>query len=228
MKVIMSDTPTPDAANTPTTQPLAATLPPETTPASTANGQSLADPPKMLHPLLATEVVFGMLAIVFWLCFFTAGAFVGTEPYRKALMTPGAATMAVHLKAWFIVLTCYTFTNTAILSCAAGVIGKFCRRSLAYEVATLHHYPRASEPTIREVLVMYSVAIARGWVIYLMLAAGLLILTSDKMANPEQGDYIRLAGTVSVIGFLAGYDADVFKRALDRVAMFSMDAPRKG
>lgn len=225
---MMSDTPTPDVVKTPPAQPPMAAPAAGPILASAPSGQSSADPPKMLHPLLSTEVVFGMLAIVFWLCFFTAGAFVGTEPYRKALMTPGAATVAVHLKAWFIVLTCYTFTNTAILSCAAGVIGKFCRRSLAYEVATLHGYPRTSEPTIREVLVMYSVAIARGWVIYLMLAAGLLILTSDKMANPEQGDYIRLAGTVSVIGFLAGYDADVFKRALDRVAMFSMDAPRKG
>ena len=63
--------------------------------------------------------------------------------------------------------------------------------------------------------------------ISLLLAAGLIILTTDAIANPKQGDDIRLAGTVSVVGFLAGYDSDLVKRPLDRVAAFSVEGQRK-
>lgn len=187
-----------------------------------------SEPTKVLHPLLATEVVFGLICIGLWLTLFTAGTFVSTEKFRQMIGNPNDTPVGRLAFAWFVVLTCYTFSNAALLSCLSSVIGKFSRRSLAYEVASLQQLPSAPEPRLREVLVMYSVAIARGWVIFLMLGAGLLILTTDAIANPKQGDYIRLAGTISVIGFLAGYDADLFKKLLDRVAMLSMDAPRKG
>ncbi len=198
------------------------------TSSTTSAASSGPDRPKLLHPLLASEVIFGLVCIGLWLALFTAGTFVATEEFRSAIGKPGATPFGKQVLAWFVVLTCYTFSNAALLSCLASVIGKFSRRSLAYEVASIQQLPSAPEPRLREVLVMYSVAIARGWVIFLMLGAGLLILTTDAIANPKQGDYIRLAGTISVIGFLAGYDADLFKRLLDRVAMLSIDSPKKG
>lgn len=182
---------------------------------------------KRLHPLRTSEVVFGIASILCWLCFFLAGTVVATQPYRQMIADTTAAPALGLLGAWSIVLTCYTVTNIAFLSCFAAVIGKFCRRSLSYETATINGLTPAPVASFREVLVFYSVAVARGFVIYLMLAAGLIMLTTDAVTNAKQEDYIRLAGTVSVIAFLAGYDAEIFKRALDRIASFSTDGKRK-
>lgn len=209
-------------------QPTSATAPAAVTPAAPATpatADSLTE--KRLHPLRTSEVVFGIASILGWLCFFLAGTVVATAPYRAMIADTSAASAAGLFGAWTVVLTCYTVTNIAFLSCFAAVIGKFSRRSLSYETATIHGLTPAPIASFREVLVFYAVAIARGFVIYLMLAAGLIMLTTDAVTNAKQEEYIRLAGTVSVIAFLAGYDAEIFKRALDRIASLSTDGKRK-
>ena len=182
---------------------------------------------KLLHPLRFVEVVFGVTTIFLWLCFLLAGIVVATRPYREMISENTAVSTWELVSAWGILLTCYTVTNIAILSCCAGVIGKFSRRSLAYETASLNGLTPAPIATFREVLVLYSVAIARGFVIYLMLTGGLILLTTSAVTSSTPEEYIKLAGTVSILAFMAGYDAEIFKRALDRISAFSSEGKRK-
>lgn len=195
----------------------------EATSAAAATPTPVATPPaeKFLHPLRASEVVFGVTTIFLWLCFFLVGIVVETESLRTAVAKNGFATTSEWVGVWVILLTCYTVTNIAILACCAGVIGKFSRRSLSYETASLNGLKAVPVASFREVLVLYSVAIARGFVIYLLLTGGLILLTTPVVTNSTPEEYIKVAGTVSILAFMAGYDAEVFKRALDRVSAFS-------
>jgi hypothetical protein len=212
-------------------QPAAATV--ATAPAAAAPAVEVATAAaipageKFLHPLRASEVVFGVTTIFLWLCFFLVGIVVETESLRTAVAENAIATTGEWVGVWIILLTCYTVTNIAILSCCAGVIGKFSRRSLSYETASLHGLKPAPIAAFREVLVLYAVAIARGFVIYLLLTGGLILLTTPVVTNSSPEEYIKIAGTVSILAFLAGYDAEIFKRALDRVSAFSSEGKGK-
>ncbi len=187
--------------------------------------ESLAE--RQLHPLRSSEVVFGVVTIFLWLCFFLAGIVVETRSVRHAVSSSGKLTPSEMLGIWFILLTSYTVTNIAILACLAGVIGKFSRRSLSYEVASLSQLRAAPIATFREVSVLYSVAIARGFVIYLLMIGGLILLTTPVVTDSSPEEYIKVAGTVSILAFMAGYDAEIFKRALDRISTFSSDPKTK-
>lgn len=52
---------------------------------------------------------------------------------------------------------------------------------------------------------------------YLALLAGLLLLTTQAITNATQDQYVQLAGTVSVLAFMVGYDPDVFRKIMGRV-----------
>ena len=84
-------------------------------------------------------------------------------------------------------------------------------------------------PQLRDVLACYAAAAMRGFVIYLMFIAGLLLVTTEAITTPDQGQYVRLAGTISVLSFVAGYDSVMFRRALDRIVslMSQTQAPER-
>ena len=202
-----------------------APAPVSTEPTAQAIAEALAE--KLLHPLRLSEVVFGVTTIFLWLCLFLAGIVVETKSYREAISNHNSVSTGELVGAWFILLTCYTVTNIALLACCAGVIGKFSRRSLSFETASINGLTPAPIATFREVLVFYSVAIARGFVIYLMLTGGLILLTTSAVTDSSPDEYIKLAGTVSILAFMAGYDAEIFKHALDRISAFSSEGKRK-
>jgi len=58
---------------------------------------------------------------------FAAGNIIGTQPFRDRLSSPGDILTACKL--WFVVLTCYTSTNVAILCCVASYLGTLGRRA---------------------------------------------------------------------------------------------------
>lgn len=182
---------------------------------------------KLLHPLRSSEVVFGVTTIFLWMCFFLVGIVVETASLRAAVAENTFVTTGEMVGVWFILLTCYTVTNIGILACLSAVIGKFSRRSLSFETASLNGLKAAPIATFGEVLVLYSVAIARGFVIYLLMIGGLILLTTPVVTDSSPEEYIKIAGTVSILAFMAGYDAEVFKRAIDRVTAFSSEGKGK-
>jgi hypothetical protein len=187
--------------------------------------ETMAD--KLLHPLRSSEVVFGVTTIFLWLCLFLVGIVVETASLRASIAENTIASGWELVSVWFVLLTCYTVTNIGILACLCAVIGKFSRRSLAYESASLNGLKPAPIASFRDVLVLYSVAIARGFVIYLLLIGGLILLTTPVVTDSSPEEYIKIAGTVSILAFMAGYDAEVFKRAIDRVTAFSSEGKGK-
>src|SRR5690606_40685358 len=46
-------------------------------------------------------------------------------------------------------------------------------------------------PQLRDVLACYAAAAMRGFVIYLMFIAGLLLVTTEAITTPDQGQYVR-------------------------------------
>ena len=178
---------------------------------------------KRLHPLPPAEVVIGVSAICLWLCFFLAGIVVETKSLRELVSAGLISSFWELVSVSFILMTCYTVTNLAILSSFAAVIGKFCRRALTYETGTFSGFTPAPTATIGTVMVFYSVAIARGFVIFLMMTGGLILLQTDAVTASTTEEYIKMAGTISILAFMAGYDAEIFKRALDRISAFSTE-----
>jgi len=165
-----------------------------------------------IYPLTLTEVAFGVGAVLAWMVLFAAGAVVGTAFYRGVIGGTEQGSLAV---AWFAVITCYTPTNVGLLAFLAGLAGEFSDRSKQSQLAVLKG--EIVDPRFRDVVACYAAGAMRGFVVYLLIVSGLLLVTSDAIADPDQGQYVRLAGLISVLSFVAGYDSEVFKAALDRI-----------
>jgi hypothetical protein len=84
--------------------------------------------------------------------------------------------------------------------------------------------PSAANPGLGDVtdnvIVHYASALIRGFGVYALVLAGLLVVATDMMIKPDQGGYVRLAGLISVISFYAGYDPEMFAGFLERVKRF--------
>jgi hypothetical protein len=169
------------------------------------------------YPVTTAEIAFGVISVVAWLLLFVAGTVVGTADFRTALGAGRLASASEVITAILTVLTCYTITNVAFLAVLAAVAGEFSARSRVSSLTISIRRDDDATPHLRDVLACYSAAGMRGFVIYLLFIAGLLLVTTDAVANADQGQYVRLAGLLSVVSFAAGYDAELFRRAIDRV-----------
>jgi hypothetical protein len=175
-------------------------------------------------PMRSAEVAIGIIAMLLWLLFFTLGTTVNTAPHRAALQS--APDLASWLGSAGIVFTCYTVTNIALLASLAAATGEFSQRSRSSEF--LMSRQSRPVPALHDVCAYYASASLRGFVVYLLGVSGLLLITTDAIANAQQDQYVRLAGTVSVVAFIAGYDVQVFKRVLERiVSLISREETRK-
>jgi hypothetical protein len=54
----------------------------------------------------------------------------------------------------------------------------------------------------------------RSFLVYLAFIAGVFITTNEPFANPTPDQYVRLAGLLSFVGFLVGYDPTKFQDIL--------------
>lgn len=182
----------------------------------------LAEPQRT--PMRPAEVAFGLVAMLLWLMFFTLGTTVSTAPHRAAL--ENSPDLATWLSSIAVIFTCYTVTNIALLALLAAVTGEFSQRSRSTEFLTARHSSHVLP--FRDVWAYYASASMRGFVVYLLGVSGLLLITTDAIANAKQDQYVRLAGTISVVAFIAGYDVQVFKRVLERiVSLISQEEARK-
>ena len=164
------------------------------------------------------EIIIGATSMLLWLVLLTAGILINTQPLREMASGQGQADGWARVGAWFVVVTCYTVTNLAFLSCFAAVIGGFCKRTQFAR----HEIRGESRPegraTFKTLTAYYASIGMRGFVVYLMIIAGLFIITTSAIVQPDQGQYVRLAGALSVLAFLMGYKAGVFAQAINRIA----------
>jgi hypothetical protein len=124
------------------------------------------------------------------------GLTINSAPYREALL-------AGDLQFHNILMTfiAYTLTNTAILCCLAGLLGAAAHRLLNKETDK-KYYPIFS-------------GIMRGFVVYLLLLAGVYAATSDPFTTTTPEQYVRMAGTVSLLSFLVNYEPNLFQSLIN-------------
>jgi hypothetical protein len=110
---------------------------------------------------------------------------------------------------FFASILCFTPINLALLTLTAGLLGG-CASNITIETMpdkqreSLHRdHPRRhmylQEPPVS--------AAIRGFIVFLCVIAGLYVAMDDPFKDPTPGQYIRLAGMLSILGLVVGYDA---------------------
>lgn len=137
-------------------------------------------------------------------------ALAGGLPDVAVASPPPPATLAGHLFSFAAAVLLFTPLNAAILALLAALIGG-CASWLAHKDDTI---PDSATPEERARLERHMrfwnenplSAMLRGFVVYLTVIAGVYVTGSDPFANASPDQYVRFAGTVSLLAFVLGYD----------------------
>jgi len=167
-----------------------------------------------------TELSLGLLNVAIWFVLFAGGVLISSQPFRNEIAE--FTSFRSWVAAFVMTLLFWTITNVGILACSAALLGAFGRRTKFVVREMRSGSPeRDNSPALpRDIGTYYVSAIMRGFGIYILALAGLLVLATEAFKNPDQGEYLRLAGTMSIVAFYAGYDPSTFAGLLDRVKQF--------
>lgn len=146
------------------------------------------------------------LGIALWLAVFLIGTLVDSAPYR-ARFAAFEGGFGGTIESGVLVLCTYTLTNVAILCLLACLLGASAAQAqlgadAEREADQDHTAPRRS-------------ALLRGFLVYLCLLAGVLVFGEDPVVATQK-QYVRLAGFISLLGFLLSYRPQLFGRLLRR------------
>jgi hypothetical protein len=161
----------------------------------------------------AREIATLVIALAAWVFFLAVGIFVNSGPYRDAIANPQVRLGPWDaIAAWTAAISAYTFTNIAILTVLASLLGAGGRR---FESLVLHKTDAREGPRHP-----YASAILRGFFVYLLALSGLMFFVENvfKTIAVSADSYIRLAGVVSLLSFLIGFSPEMFARLLNRIA----------
>lgn len=169
--------------------------------------------------LSAVDVSIGAIGLVVWFGLFSGGILIGTEPHRRVLASPADAVSLFN--SWFMVCAFWTVTNLGVLSCIAALLGALGRRARFTSPTDLPDPGTAVDRAPQDgIATFYLSAIMRGFGIYALVLAGLLVLATESLVSPTQEAYMRLAPTISLVSFYAGFDPSMFAGLLNRVNSF--------
>jgi uncharacterized protein YneF (UPF0154 family) len=159
------------------------------------------------------ELFFGVLALLAWLSFFAAGIFVSTKGFRDALLGGPNLSARDALRALLVTLCCYTVTNIFFLACISSCLG-----CMAHRWQTNTGAWRSTNHGDAQVRTIYAAAILRGFLFYVLVISGILIVANETtITDTTQPQYVRLAGFVSVVGFIVGFNPQLLYRFLAKV-----------
>lgn len=172
--------------------------------------------------LSAAETGAALLILMAWLVLFAGGILIDTKPYRYAISPEGVWAMDGTLDkpqaerytpprnppglvaSWAVVLFFYLPVNLALVCVTAGALGAFGSQ------ANLQN--DQDPPISTDDSSPYASAMLRGFFVYLFLTSGLLLLDDNPFDNPSPGQYIRLAGFLSLMSFVVNYQPHVFSQ----------------
>lgn len=110
-----------------------------------------------------------------------------------------------RVAAFFYSVMVYTPTNMALLTLFAGLLGG-CVSNIKYSMMTKEER-RNLKPHEDAILSENPLsATMRGFVIYLCMVAGLYVVLDDPFKDSSPGQYARLAGSMSLVAFIVGFD----------------------
>jgi hypothetical protein len=191
------------------------TSPAATTPAATTPAAGAFLPRR---PLTRNEAIVCILAIAAWVILTAAGVAVSTKPYIDLISNAdGKATIWQLAQAWFLLITCYTFTNIALLCCLAAVIGAIGRSARIDDV-------ERNDPAT-DLRTLCVSGMIRGFFMFIIILSGTLILSDQKYDDITIEQYLKLAGLVSLLSFAIGYDPHLFVSFFERVSQWTSSVP---
>ena len=183
-----------------------------------------------------SHVALGTMAMALWLLVFAAGVSVDSTPYRNVLSPPRSAatadaaagqppapadragiTLTAKLAAFAGVMAFFTPLNVALLTILAGLVGG-CASRITFARAQSDGVQ--TEPGgAKEASVIFrteppSASLLRSFLVYLAFIAGIFITTNDPFGSPTPDQYVRLAGLLSFVSFVVGYDPTRFQEFL--------------
>jgi hypothetical protein len=186
---------------------------------------------RVVHRCGGQRTVFsagaGAMATALWLGLFTIGMTIPTEPYRARLLAmdpvkAGAPSIMEIFESLIVVLFAYTPTNLVLLCCASalvGCLGRLATTDDAEARALIHRHhgdpltPPASVPAPVDEKLGAAVsplapaitAITWGLFIYLVVVSGTVVVAGDPFKSTSPDQYLRLAGSSSLLAFAVGW-----------------------
>jgi hypothetical protein len=113
-------------------------------------------------------------------------------------------------RSFFVALLIHTPTNMALLTLFAGCLGG-CVSNIKYSMMTQEERDKLTTHESSILCENPLSATLRGFVIYLCLIAGLYVAVDDPFKDSTPGQYARLAGTLSLLAFIVGFDPSRIK-----------------
>ena len=141
--------------------------------------------------------IVGVVSFILWLITFLPGLTINSQPYRDAILLGD-----ISFESILMVLLAYTITNVAILCALSGIIGAAAKTLLEKSDSSSKN-DVWSNPI--------SSGVVRGFFVYLLFLAGVYAATPDPFGTTTPGQYVRMAGTVSVLSFIVNYEPNLFK-----------------
>lgn len=169
------------------------------------------------------ELFLASASLAAWFLIFTGGTLIKTSDYIGMLSNPLKAHEMFSLT--FVILLFWTITNIGFLSMLAAILGAFGNRTrfttkLTDREARIVSHSEKVSINAREIYNFYASSIMRGFGVYVLVLSGLLVLATEALVSPDQGQYVRLAGMISVVSFYAGYDPEMIAGLLQRIENF--------
>ena len=170
------------------------------------------------HGMTWLQCVIGLCVFVGWMLLFGSGILVDSAPYRVAISPTGAAALTPQttpvgtaaaasdglslVRAWAVVLFCFLPLNLAWLCVAASTLGAFGSLANLGDDGATSRSRDTSNP--------YTSSILRGFFVYLFMMSGLMLLDDAPFSDAGPGQYIRLAGFLSLFSFVVSYQPKLF------------------
>ncbi len=140
--------------------------------------------------------MIGVISVVLWLAVFLPGITINSQPFRTSLLNGDFALYNI-----FMTMIAYTLTNTAVLCCLAGILG-----------ATAHCLIKNCTESSSSIIFT---GIMRGFVVYLLLLAGVYAATPAPFTSTTPEQYVRMAGTVSLLAFVVNFEPNLFQSLIN-------------
>jgi hypothetical protein len=193
---------------------------------ATAVADASKGPARRASALRPLECCLGIVVFGLWLGLFGGGILVDTTTARATISPLGAAALQVEqggtgtlparaaaaaavppdvpmlLRAWLVVLTCFLPLNLAWLCVVSSTLGAVGNLANLGEDDARARSSDTSNP--------YMSAVLRGFFVYLFMMSGLLLLDDSPFSNAGPGQYIRLAGFLSLFSFVVSYQPRLF------------------
>lgn len=166
-----------------------------------------------LHPAPATpglsfrENLLAALFLALWVILFLIGMTIDSSPYRERMS--GDLPLGTLVGTTAIVVIAYTLTNVPLLCLLASMLGCLGRK------ATLE---ANDDGKTRDRTSPLMSAALRGFFVYILILASVLVILESPFSSLSQEQYIRLAGFSSIVSFLVSYNPASFSGLLARAA----------